>query len=1115
MGVSKKIFITALTVIIAAMLTAGQSMNAQNQAAAQQQSARVTVSGIVTDSEGEPLPGAAVLLWGTRYGTTTDADGRYSLKLPLKMPENPAIEVRFVGMQSQKVNYKGQARINVRLKSSANLDATIVTGYQTLKRRDLAGSFTAIKADEILMPSQTSIDQMLQGKVAGLVVTQSSSRVGSTPDLKIRGTSTIMGNTSPLWVVDGVIQPDPIQLDQSALMTDDLSKILGNQISWLNPSDIDTITVLRDASATAIYGSKASNGVIVITTKQGRQGKTTVKYRGDVTVRQRPNYGMFNLMNSKERVHFSEEVFQAGSSYKGTIPPYKQPYTFEGILRMYQDKELSDAEYQKAYNYLETVNTDWFKMLCRTSVSHTHNLSISGGTEKMVYNASISYGDNKGVEKGNDANNMSARVRVGANLTTNTHLDVSIIGSLNNIYGYGPGVNPLAYATQTSRAIPAYDPNGNPVYYRYPSTYQYGVLGLDLGYNILNEMENTYSKSRMARVNATMDFSWDIIPELTFQFTGGISDGSTSAETYAGEKSYYIANTYRGYDFNSKSSLDPEYYAALIPFGGELQSVSKNEFNYNFQTKFQFHKTVKQKHRFNAMLGMEIRSTIYKTNQNTAWGYLPDRGNKLARPTYPENFQSMNTSTLPSLGIFENIYRNAWSYHDTENNFMSVFATFSYTYDNRYVVNASIRNDMSNRFGQDVNKRFDPLYSIAASWDVTREPFLKDKAKWLDQLRIRGSYGIQGNAIQSVSPDMILARGSVVPKYNQFGVSIRSLPNPLLSWESTNSWNAGLDLQIFKWFTITAETYSRASDAIIYQNIGREYGMTTMALNGGRITNRGLEATFNVTPIQKQNVAWTIGMNVSNNWNSTQMADSSVDQVSDYLYGASGKVLKVGYPVSGFWSYKFKGLDPETGYPTFDFNGYDSKTNPTNDPSKFLAFSGQRDASFTSGLNTSLRLWDFTFRADFIALLGGKKRLPNPFTSEDRLPQPYVNMSRTLLDRWQKPGDEKITGIPAFYSGGANSYITLPNGQQENIYSMWAMSDARVVNASFFRCTQMSLAWNAPQKVTKAMHISDLMVSATMSNVFVIGSKAFDGFDPELGDSIQPKMFSFGLSIGF
>lgn len=1087
----------------AAMLMLGMALSLQAQT-------KTVLTGTVTDSEGEPLPGAAVLLVGTATGVQADANGRYELKLPTKMPANPVIEFSYLGMQSRKISYKGQNKLNVKLQSDANIEETIVTGYQTLKRRDVAGSLTAIKAEDILMPSYTSIDQMLQGRVAGLVVTQSSSRVGSTPDLKIRGTSTIMGNTAPLWVVDGVIQPDPLQLDQSALMTDDLANILGNQISWLNPSDIDTITILRDASATAIYGSKASNGVIVITTKQGRQGKTTVKYTGSMTVRARPYYGMFNLMNSQERMQFSEEVFQAGSSYRGTVAPYKQMYTFEGIYRMYQDKELSREEYRDAYRFLETGNTDWFKLLTRNSVSQNHNISLSGGNERLVYNASISYGNNKGMERGNDANNMSARIRVGTNLTHNTHLDVSIIGAINNTYGYGPGVSPLAYATATSRAIPAYDQAGERVFYRYPSNYTYGVLGLDLGYNILNEMENTYSKSKVAKVNATMDFSWDIIPELTYQFTGGISDGNTYGESYAGEKSYYIANTYRGYDFGSKLSIDPEYRAALLPYGGELQTVSKNEFNYNFQNKLQYHQTIKQHHRLNAMLGMEVRSTKYKSNQNTAWGFMPERGNKLAQATVPSDFQSMNTSSLPPFGLFQNIYRNAWSYHASEDNFVSVFATVSYSYANRYVINASIRNDMSNRFGQDVNKRFDPMYSFAGSWDVTQEPWLKGKTWWLEQLRFRASYGIQGNAIQSISPDLIVAHQGIISKYNQPGVSIRSLPNPNLSWESTRSWNVGIDLQLLKWITFTAEGYSRSSDAIVYQQIGREYGLTTMALNGGRVTNSGLEFTLNITPIQKKDIVWTIGMNMSNNWNSAQDVDSKLDQVSDYLYGSSGRVLKIGYPVSGFWSYSFAGLDPKTGYPTF--NNMDKNST---DPTEFLVYSGQRDASFTSGFNTRLRLWDFTIGADFTALLGAAKRLVNPFTTEDRLPQPYVNLNRQLLDRWKKPGDELTTTIPAFYSGGASSYQRLPNGMQESIYTMWGMSDLRVVNASFFRCTQISLTWNAPKKVTQAMRISDLMVSANLGNVFVIASKAFDGFDPELGDSVMPRVFSLGLNVGF
>lgn len=1068
-----------------------------------------TITGKVSDSNGEPIPGAAVFIKDTGLGVNADVDGRYSLRIPsnAKLPEKPVIVFSFIGMKQEEVALKEQKVINMVLKEDAELEEVVVTGYQTVSKRDMAGSYQQIKAVDILMPSYTSIDQMLQGRVAGLVVTQTSSRVGTAPDLKIRGTSTIMGNTAPLWVVDGVIQPDPLELDSSSLMTEDLTNIIGNQISWLNPSDIENITVLRDASATAIYGSKASNGVIVITTKQGKSGKTTVKYSGNMSVRARPNYGMFNLMNSQERVKFSQEAFQAGSSYSGSFAPIKQLDTYEGLYRMYLDKDISYEEYAAGYNRLETVNTDWFDILTRTSVSHNHNLSLSGGTEKLVYNASISYGDSRGIELGNDADKMSARVRVNAKLRHNIRLDASIIGSMDQTYGYGPGVSPLGYATTTSRAIPAFDDAGEPLFYRNTAAYPYGVLGMDLGYNALNEIEHSYAKSKSTRINATLDFNWDILPWLTYQFTGGYSINNSRSETYAGEKTYYIANNYRGYDYGAAIDGDPEYAAALLPFGGELQTFDKMESNYNFQNKVLLHKTFNDTHRINAMVGLEIRSTRYDALTNTVWGYLPERGKKLAETVDPDKFVSMNSSSLQTHGIFTKLYRGGWRNQGAENNYVSYFATASYSYKSRYVFNASIRNDMSNRFGQDVNRRFDPLYSFALSWDVSQEDWMKN-VKWLDQLRMRASYGIQGNTIQSISPDLILAHQGVIGHYNQYGNSISSLPNPELTWESTQTWNVGFDLQLLKWITMTAEYYHRASDAIVYQEVAKEYGQSSLALNGGRVTNEGFEITMNVTPVQTDDFSWTIGFNTSQNRNSAMNVDSGLNQVYDFIHGVSGKILKQGYPLSGFWSYAFKGLNQETGYPEFS-----KLEGSSNDPSEFLVYSGQKDPTFTGGLNTRFRWRSISFSADFSALLGAMKRLNNPFTNGERLPSPYVNLDRELLTRWQNPGD--ATTVPAFFHGQSSAYLVLPNGSQESMYDMWGNSDLRVVNASFLRCTQMSLSWNAGRSVCEKLHLSDLMVSLTANNIFVICDKRFNGFDPELGNSVMPRIFSLGLNLGF
>ena len=1082
----------------------------QSRTTAGQPAAR-SVSGCVRDAAGVVVPGANVLLKGTQVGTTTDRNGRYSLTLPSagNMPAKPVLVFSFIGMKRLELPLQGSAIDAVLQEDEKQIADVVVTGYQTVRKRDMAGSYTTVKADDILMPAMTSIDQMLQGRVAGLVVTQTSSRVGATPDLKLRGTSTIMGATSPLWVVDGVIQPDPLSLDQSSLMTDDLKTILGNQISWLNPSDIETITVLKDASATAIYGSKASNGVIVITTKQGKSGRVAVKYTGSLSVRSRPNYGMFNLMNSQERVRFSQEAFESGSSYSGNRAPIKQLGTFEGLYRMYLDGDIGFDEYSRNYNRLETVNTDWFDLLTRTSVSHNHNLSVSGGSDKAVYNASVAYGNNRGVEIRNDTENMSGRVRVGANLRRNLRIDVSLIGAIDKTDGYGPGVNPMGYATTTSRAIPAFDETGAPHFYRYPSSYTYGVPDLDLGYNILNEINNSYSQSRRDRVNATFDLNWDILPWMTYQFTGGVANNNTRSESYAGEQTFYIANNYRGYDYGAKISGDPEFNSALLPFGGELQTLNKREFNYNFQNKLLFHHTFREKHRINAMLGMEVRSTHYESETNTVWGYMPERGKRLSKPTLPENFRPMGTSKLPPLGLFEKLYGGRWAKHGSEENYFSYFATLSYTFKDRYVLNASIRNDESNRFGQDVNRRFDPLYSFALSWDVAEETFIKDRVRWIDQLRLRASFGVQGNTVQTISPDLLVAHQGVISRFDQYGVSIRSLPNPELTWESTKSWNFGLDMQLFRWVTMSLEYYRRASDAVVYQPIPCEYGMSSMALNGGRINNDGVEFTLNITPVQTEKVSWTVGFNTSKNWNKAIDLDSgNENQLYDYINGSSGRILKKGYPVSGFWSYRFKGLNQETGYPEFDL-----PEGTVMDPSEFLVYSGQRDASFTGGFNTRVRFREFTFGADFTALLGKKTRLPNPFTTQERLPTPYANMDRELLGRWKQPGDK--TDIPAFYAGKTSSTVTLPNGNMESMYTMWGNSDIRVVDGSFLRCSQLSLSWTANRKVCSALHLSDLTVSVMVNNVFVVCDKRFNGFDPELGNSVMPRVFTFGLNLGF
>lgn len=585
----------------------------------------VVIKGVVKDKSGEPLPGVTIIEKGTTVGVATGIDGKFTFNTTKH--DNIVLVFSFVGMKTKEVKWVGQKELDIILEEDAlEMEEVVVTGYQSINRRDMVGSYSTVKASDIMMPAYSSIDQMLQGQVAGMMVINTSSRIGASPKIKIRGTSTILGNQDPLWVVDGIIQEDPIQINATTYMTEDLSNIIGSQISWLNPQDIETITVLKDASATAVYGSKASNGVIVVTTKKGKSDRLTINYTGNLSINTRPNYGMFNLMNSKERIQFSEDAFANKAIYLNE--PVKQYHTYEGIMKMYIAGELSQDEFFDRKEQLETVNTDWFKLLTRSAVSHNHNLSISGGTEKVTYNVSAGYSSSLGQEIGNSQERLTGRVAVNAQLRKNIRTNVTINAVTSKTKGFGQNVNPMSYATTTSRALPAYDENGDLLFYRKSASYLLNNNVTDLGYNFINERDNSGSSVETSRFNATLDFSWDITDWLKYQFTGGYTRDNKNNESYRTEKTFGIAENYRGYDYNTVDADSPEFKSAMLPFGGELFTSDALQSSYNIQNKLLVSKSFNPDNRLNIMVAMELRSTRFSNNSNTVWGYAPGPGRR-------------------------------------------------------------------------------------------------------------------------------------------------------------------------------------------------------------------------------------------------------------------------------------------------------------------------------------------------------------------------------------------------------------------------------------------------------------------------------------------------------
>ena len=1089
-----------------------------------------TIIGNVVDENNESLPGASVVIMKGKNmlrGTSTGIEGEFKIDVDITAGELELV-VSYVGSKTKsfKLNKTNILKpFNVQLLPDDEMleEVTIVEdGYARLPRKDMVGAFTTVKADDIMMPAYQSIDQMLQGKIAGMAVVNTSARVGASPKITIRGTSTILGNTSPLWVVDGVIQEDALSIDMSAALTSDMRELIGNQISWLNPQDIDNITVLKDASATAIYGSKASNGVIVITTKKGTPGRVSVSYNTNVSVRERPSYAIYDYMNSFERIQFSKEAYEAGVRYQGN--PLPQIYTYEGLMSMFNKRMITEEEFSYYLQRLETVNTDWFKLLTRNSVSQNHNLSLSGGSDKVTYNASVGYQSNKGMEVGNENDQLTTRLSINSNLSEKLNINVQLNGSIRNSYGYA-GVNPYTYAMNTSRAIPAYEEDGERTFYSSYYTYQYNTELAEhnqYSYNVFNELENTYSFNCGSNFNASANISYKILDWLTYQGTGNVSLNTNKSESFQGEKSSQIERLYRGYAYGTEEAGSAKYNAALMPYGGVLKQATSQSVSYSTSHRLQFSKEFNENHRVNAMLGMEIRSTTGESDGNTVWGYVPERGEILVSPTLPTNFKPIGSDVSIGWGALAQLYNGAWSKTSTVTNYMSFFGLLAYTFKNRYVMNLNIRSDASNRFGQDVNKQFDPTWSAGLAWKVAQEPFMVNYVPWLDQLNLRVTYGIQGNVVNSLSPDMIVQYQGLLQSYNEYYLTISSLPNKQLKWERTKSWNFGADIALFG-ITMNLEYYRRLSNAIIRQDIAQEYGMSSMPLNGGFITNNGVEFSLNYTPIRTTDFAWTIGLNAGKNWNRSETADrtAKADELThiDFLNGSSDRPLKQGYPLSAFWSYKFTGLDHYTGYPTFENATYDDVHGDGSvNADGFLVYSGQSEPDFSGGFNTRFRWKGFNLGIDFAANLGAKKRLPNPYATftYGKMPDIFSNLSKELNNRWKKPGDEEDPNkIPALYTSIRDLYnLNLPNGLYDNIYSMWAQSDVRVADASFLRCTQISFSYSLPRKVCQKIKLSHIQFSANVNNLFVIASKEWRGYDPELGYSIQPRMYSLGLSVG-
>ena len=1032
------------------------------------------IIGKVQDRNGVALPGVAVMIKGTSIGTETNRVGNYDLDL--KGRKSGVIVFSCLGYSVQEINYTGQTHMNVTLQDDMQaLNEVVVTGYGNYNRSEYVGAVTQIKADEILVPGEATIDQMLQGVIPGMSVLNTTGKVGGTPKIRIRGTSTILGNQEPLWVVDGVIQTNPVPIpnDASPISGDmeDLAQTAGNAISWLNPADIETITVLKDAASTAIYGSQAANGVIVITTKKASGSGLSVNYSGNVNIGQKPSYGLYDMMNSQEWMRFQQEMYEDRNQYTTAI----LPIGYGGLIQKLQNKEITVQEFEQEFRRMENMNTDWFDILFRTAVSHTHNVSVSGGGEKVQSRFSIGVNDTHGDAKGNDQLQCTANSNTTYRPNTKLSIDLSVNGSYRKVNDFAYGVDPYTYAMNTTRAIPAYNDDGSYFYHE-----KYGISSHSIpqknyyNYNILNEIENTGAETVTQTFQTNLSVRWDFLKHFQFQGDVNMALASVNMKSWATEYSNYITSI-RGYEYGTVNPNSAEELASPLPFGGLLNTQNNSTFNWSVRAAFVYNNTFREKHRLTMNLGFQMTSNKTDGFTNMRYGYLRFRGETYA--TVPTSITPVSGAGNTQQTTLHEDMKNGASVVNTISNQLSEYFTAVYSYDDRYVVNLNARLDASNRFGQDQNKRFNPTFSLGGKWRIGEEPFMDFAQNWYDMFDLSFSYGWRGNAVTAVSPYLIAQDGGLHDYFHQYYLTIKSLPYPDLGWEKTRDWNAGVSFSFFKGrLSADFNYYDKRSSVLSSHDIPVEYGDVNAYIDGSIMKNRGYEFIISATPIRTENWTWSLSFNTSR-----------------------------------------ERLDHETGYPTF--NNMDEVPVDFKD---YLVKAGCTQPDIYGGINTSLRYKSFHLRAAFAISLGAQGWLPSYYATSG-MPRPEVNVPRYMFDRWREPGDELHTDIPAIPGGNpTNLYKDLYYGDDgksyvnSSIYQMYNQSTARIASTDFIRCRSISLQYDLPKEFINKLGMINAYVTATLTNPFVIAfDDRWEGRDPETMSWPTRRTFAISLNLSF
>lgn len=1079
----------------------------------------VDIRGKVVDSLGIPLSGATIRLKGTQRSLRTDRAGDFWMP---QVPQEGTLTVSYLGYVTRDVKIAQGVKTIVLKADKMILDeVTVTNGYQNINTKNLTSAIDTLNARDIFVPGIFSIDQALEGRVAGLFVMNNSGEIGAAPKIRIRGTSTVLGNHEPLWVVDGVVVNDPVNIDPATINDLDFVNRLGNSISGLKPFDVETITVLKDASATALYGVRAANGVIVITTKKGHIGPPVINFSTASTYTRRPRYtdASVNVMNSRDRVDYSRDLINKNIEYPSTI----NYVGYEGALNDLYKNVISYDQFQRQVAEMETRNTDWFSLITQDAFSIQNDISISGGTDKLRYFTSLGAANQNGSIKGDKVNQYTAFVKLNAKMTPNLTWDMNFRANVSKKNYVATSVDALNYAYNTSRVMPAYNNDGSLSFYK-----KYGAFAY-YGFNILNEIDQSRDISNLSGINLTNTIGYRFSPSFRSSLLFSYSLNNTDQEISYGENTWYSAQI-RQSDFG----VIPNATQTKMPYGGELQSNITRNYSYLVRPQFDYSKTLGN-HQIVAALGGELSSTKYDGTNAINRGYLPNRG---------KIFAAVNPLTFPEYANWA--LSNPVKQTDQLTNLVSGYFTTSYTYKNRYTINFNTRTDFSNNFGAKSNEKFLPSYSFSGRWDIAQDFFKNSKS--INMLAFRASYGFQGNMLANQTPELIMKNGGVDPVTGEYSSTIAFYPNPNLKWEKTGQFNGALDFSLFnrKLNGYISYYFKRTSNAFVNQDVTDVNGRTTYVVNAGTIENKGVEVALSFTPIDNalkggKGFSWRVDPEIGQAINSllkSKTVNQAVANSNTYTNYLSGNQVVGGKAINTFYSYQFAGLSPVDGRPLYynddQANIAKLKTMSTDQIYQFvLAPTGNRIPTIQGGLSNSFTYNRFSLSFNLSYSIGSKIRLRRLFennygpnaANNSAATLPEVNVNQEMNSRWRQAGDENNTNIPGILNSAAYSATRThwSVGQSYayalNLWQMYDNSDTRIASGDYLKVKTWSFRYALSEQFCKRSGLKNASLSLAGTNLYTLASKKLKGQDPEqtgFTNTIQLSArptFSLGIDI--